>query len=101
MGKRERRKGLRYERELVQQLSTAGINARRMWGSDGRSAGLGREVDLVVEGLTAQARRRARIPAWLKCDTDVVFTREDRGETYVIMPLEVFVKLLKKSNSGE
>lgn len=101
MGKRERRKGLRYEHELIRQLHAAGIDARRMWGSDGRSAGLSREVDLLVEGLTAQARRRARIPTWLKCEVDVVFTREDRGQTYAIMPLQTFIALLQKAKSRE
>ncbi len=51
-----RRKGNRFERELVNELQAAGLRAERAWGSDGSTlttdAGepCGTDVDLLVDG---------------------------------------------------
>ncbi len=99
MPSRSKRKGTGFERELVQEAQAAGLDAFRCWGSDGRSRGYHKDVDLVVAGsVTVQAKRRAKLPAWLKPSDSVNATivREDRGSAYVILPYEQWLLLLKR-----
>ncbi len=90
-------KGNKFERELVDLAKKRGLSAKRAWGSNGRSLGLHDEVDCVIEDYTVQAKRRKSIASFLKCEhTDIVSFREDRGDTYALIPMEVFLDLLVK-----
>lgn len=101
MGNTNRRRGFGFEREVVNLLKSHGFEARRMWGSDGRSAGLPKEVDLVwsfPEGqdLHMQLKRKKKLPQYLRQrDVDATVFREDRGDTLVLLPLESLIALLK------
>tara|TARA_Y100001963_G_scaffold66303_1_gene92414 strand:- start:1351 stop:1686 length:336 start_codon:yes stop_codon:yes gene_type:complete len=85
-----KQKGNRYERELVNSAKRVGLEAKRSWGSDGRSLGLHEEVDLVVEDWTIQAKIRKRIAKWVKPSDfiDAQIVRENNGESFVIMRYE-------------
>ena len=92
-----KRKGNSFERELVNNAQGWGFSAQRAWGSNGQSLGLHEEVDLKIEEYTVQAKRRKTLPKYLKCEhTDIVAFREDRGDTYALMPMDKFLTLLKK-----
>jgi hypothetical protein len=64
-------KGTRYERELVDGAAACGLAAERAWGSNGRALGHHEEVDVLIEGLKIQAKRRARIADYLKPNATV------------------------------
>jgi len=89
-----KRKGNRFENEVVSMAKDHGFTAKRAYASDGRSLGYGPEVDVVVDGIPIQCKRRKRIASWLKPfgDARVVAVREDRGETYIIVPYETWLK---------
>jgi Holliday junction resolvase len=94
-----KRKGNALERELVKDAEAVGLEARRAWGSDGRSMGWGAEVDVLVQGLRVQAKKRARLPSYLHVPegADATVFRENRGETWVLLRWR---DLLDKLNKG-
>ena len=94
-----RAKGTSYERELVNQAALAGQCAERAWGSDGRSRGWAEGVDLHINGCRVQAKRRKKLPAFLKPPegADVVAFREDRGSSYAMLTWEDFLPLLNEA----
>lgn len=89
-------KGNAYEREIVNKARELGLHAIRAWGSDGRSLGLHEGVDLVIEGLTVQAKRRKAIADYIRPDenVDMQVIREDRGESYAILRLDDLLQIL-------
>lgn len=98
-----KRKGNRFERELIAAFTAAGLRAERAWGSDGRAlttdagASCSSDVDLLVEGrLRIQAKRRKSVAAYLKPPegAHVAAIREDRGEALAVLPLPLFIRLL-------
>jgi len=92
-----KQKGNAFEREVVNLAKEFGLKAVRAWGSNGQSLGLHEEVDCTIEEYTVQAKRRKKIASFLKCEhTDIVAFREDRGDTYALMDMNVFLTLLKK-----
>ncbi len=92
-----KRKGNAFERELVKEAQGWGFSAQRAWGSNGRSLGMHDEVDLLIEDVKVQAKRRKTLPKYLKCEhTDIVCFREDRGETYTLLKHKDYLKLLKQ-----
>jgi Holliday junction resolvase len=92
-----KRKGNSFERELVSLAKQWGFHSKRAYASNGQSLGFHEEVDLIIEEYKVQAKRRKKIANFLKCEnTDIVAFREDRGDTYFLMPADVFLTLLKK-----
>lgn len=95
-----KRKGDRFERELVRQAEAAGVPAQRAFMSNGRALGEAKGVDLVL-GLQGewriQAKRRKSIAQYLTPPegADVVAVREDYGDSLVVLPYEAFLDLLK------
>ena len=93
MPNRSKEKGNRFERYIVSLCEQSDIPAKRSWGSDGRSLGLSEDVDLVAnkgnKKYLIQAKRRKSIPNWLQFgNCNLVMTREDRGETIVLIKLK-------------
>ncbi len=90
MSSKQKVKGNGYEREIVKLATEKGLDCSRSWGSDGRSRGLSKDVDIVLENYNVQCKRIKRLPKWLGMtdDISIVLTREDQGETYAIMRLE-------------
>jgi Holliday junction resolvase len=102
MGSKSRSKGFGYEREIVKEFEADGFRAKRAWGSNGRALGLHEEVDIVVHMKTSpdvhlQAKRKATIAGYIKPTPQVMaqVIREDRGDSYAVLPLSTFIKLLK------
>jgi len=97
MSSPSKQKGNTFEREIVNLAKGFGLKSVRAWGSNGQSLGLHEEVDCKIEEYTVQAKRRKKIASFLKCEhTDIVAFREDRGDTYALMDINVFLTLLKK-----
>jgi hypothetical protein len=90
-------RGRGYETEVVNQALAMELDAKRAWGSDGRSLGLEANVDLTIEGYKGQAKRTSRLAHYLKPDDNVDFQvfREDRGTSFVMLRLDVFLGWLK------
>ena len=79
-------KGNNFEREVV--------NDARAWGLEAeRACTIGSEVNR----YTVQCKRRKKLASFLKCDNaDIVAFREDRGGTYMLIPIGTFLTLMKK-----
>ena len=97
-GKAPRRKGFGFEREVVNAAKEAGLFAKRAYGSNGASMGLHPEVDLIIGELNLQAKRTARVAAKFRPTehVDGVVFREDRGQTFVMLPMDTLLELLKR-----
>jgi Holliday junction resolvase len=103
-----KRKGNRYEREVVADAEAAGLDAERAYASDGRSLGEAEECDVLIRRRDAgpvrvQAKRRKTIAQYLQPPegADVVVTREDRGDSLAVVPLTLFLDLLTNQTDGE
>jgi|TARA_R110000822_G_scaffold18842_5_gene61790 hypothetical protein len=94
-------KGNRFEVECVKKAQEFGLEAKRAWGSDGRSLGLHAEVDMVIEDFTVQCKVRKRIAEWIK-PSDTVgelhlqLVKESRGDIYAIISMTHLLRMLKK-----
>jgi len=105
-----RRKGDRFEYEVVHDFQAAGIDARRAFGSNGESLTTAdgercnSDVDVLVAGrIRAQLKRRRSIASYLQPppDVDIAVVREDRGESLVVMRLRDFMRLLHAAIAAE
>ena len=90
-------KGCGFERELVQQATDSGLEAKRAWGSNGEALGCHATVDLVIEDQKLQAKRRKSIPAWLGMSehVDAVVVRADYQEAVVLISWFDYLDYLK------
>ena len=97
MSSPNKKKGTRFELELVKDAQGYGLEAKRAWGSDGRSMGEHEEVDLLVEGFKVQAKRMKALPKYLGLTehVDVAVFREDRGESFAMMRWADWLAYLK------
>jgi hypothetical protein len=95
MPSKSSRKGYAYERELIEQLTKEGFKCQRAWGSDGRSIGVEPDVDIIADDIKIQAKRRKAIPKWLELgNCDVVMFRGDHRESFAVIPVKEYVRLL-------
>ena len=92
-----KRKGNRYERELVNQAISSGVPAKRAPGSNGEAIGEHAEVDLIVGGFRGQAKIRKAIASYITPSEHVDFQvlRENGGTSYVVIEWWNFLDLLK------
>jgi len=103
-GKSSRTKGFGYEREVVNQIKQAGLDARRMFGSDGRSSGLSADTDIYVDGrYSFQLERTKTIRAKYRPTDGTVGSifREDKGESFALIRLDFLIELLKSNREVE
>ena len=98
MPSKSMRKGSGFEREIVNQSLESGLEAKRAWGSNGRSLGLDEEVDLVVEDYKVQAKRRKSIASYLTPSdhVDLVVAREDGAVALAIMTWWNWLNMIKE-----
>lgn len=91
-----KRKGTRFEQDIVAAARALGVGAQRAMSSNGRTIGHCEKVDLVLAGLRVQAKRRASLPAYLGLEEgiDAAVFRQDRGEAMVLLPLRTLLELL-------
>tara|TARA_Y100000310_G_scaffold62248_1_gene57566 strand:- start:247 stop:555 length:309 start_codon:yes stop_codon:yes gene_type:complete len=91
----------------VNQAKEFGLKSVRAYASNGISLGEAEDVDVKIEALKGQCKRRKRIAQWLKPpeSCDIALVREDRGETYVIIEYGNFLEMVSymkdlRSNGG-
>lgn len=94
-------KGTGYERELCDKLASMDIEADRTWGSDGRSRGLDKKVDMVVrESLHWQLKRIKEIPNYLypedKNHVKLIKEEEIDQNWIVLWVFPQYINLLRK-----
>ena len=117
-GRAPKQKGNRIERECVNIAKEFHFDAKRAWGSDGRSLGWSEEVDVEIKidkllyhndgkPFHFQVKGRKKIADYLKPAEEIYgqILKEDRGEIYVTIRykellcllgrLEDYVKLTK------
>ena len=99
-------KGNRLERDVVNKLKESGIEAKRSWGSDGRSIGMSPEVDIVINYLLdektaremkVQCKVRKSIASYLlpPDDCDITLIKQDRGEIYATIRYKDLLELIQ------
>lgn len=93
MTSKSKAKGNRFERYIVDLAIRYGHVAQRAWGSDGRSMGLHPEVDVVINGLTYQCKKRKHIAEFMMPSehVDGQIIMEDYGEPLVVFRLKDFL----------
>lgn len=103
MSAKNKIRGNSFEREVVQKLMGQSIQAKRAWGSDGRSMGEHEEVDIVIDTndtkYLVQCKRRKKISEVVKPNKNVHFQifKEDRGEIFVTITLNQLMTFIKHS----
>lgn len=100
-GRSPKVKGSRIERARVQEAVDCALNAERTWGSDGRSAGLAKEVDIIIKvgGVrwTFQSKgmkKMAKIFNLMDNHVDGIIMTPDRQEPVVTIRWATFLQLL-------
>lgn len=91
-----KRKGNDFEREVVNRAKEHGLDAVRSYASDGRSRGMAPTVDITIQDLRFQLKRRKKIAKYLEEleGTDGQIMRGDGGETIVIITLDTLFMLM-------
>jgi len=98
MGKAQREKGCRNERQLVSILRAYGIPAQRVPLSGGTSYAKG-DVEAEIKGRTWRIESKVRgngfkrLYEWLT-GNDALVVRADRQEALVVLPLRTFCELI-------
>lgn len=97
-----KRKGNRFEREVVKTAEAHGLDAERAYASDGRSLGECEAVDVLIrcpdaDCVRVQAKRRKKIAAYLTPPdgADITVIREDYGDALAVVPLPMLLRLLR------
>lgn len=103
MASKSKAKGNAYERELVKKAIEFGLQAKRAWGSNGLSLGMHEGVDLVIEGIKVQAKRRAKIAEYMipDDDVDVQVIRMDRGQSYAVLRYDDYLSLILQTKQDK
>ena len=89
-------KGNKFERDVVNKAKEFGLESKRAYASNGESLGMHAEVDLIIEDYKIQAKIRNSIASYLvpNENVDAQVIREDRGEAYIVLRLEDWLKTL-------
>jgi len=93
-----KQKGNSYEYEIRNQAKDLGLDAVRSYASNGKSLGKCEAVDVMIEGVTIQAKRRKKLADYMKIPegVDIVVMREDRGKSLAVVPFEKILRLIKE-----
>ena len=100
MSSKQKQKGNRFEYQVRDTFIDSGIDCVRSYGSDGRSLGLDKEVDLLVKHkgseYTVQCKVRKKISTFIKPSDDIYtqIIKEDRGDVICVLRLKDFIDLL-------
>ena len=89
-------KGNKFERDVVNKAKELGLKSKRAYASNGESLGMHAEVDLIIEDYKIQAKIRKSIESYLlpNQNVDAQVIRQNRGEAYVVLRLEDWLKTL-------
>ena len=89
-------KGNKFERDVVNKAKEFGLDSKRAYASNGESLGMHAEVDLIIGDYKIQAKIRKSIASYLlpNENVDAQVIRQDRGEAYIVLRLDDWLKTL-------
>jgi Holliday junction resolvase len=92
-----KRKGNKFERDLVKHATDSGIKAERAYASNGRALGCHESVDVLIGDWKVQAKIRKALPEYLQIPDgcDCVAFRQDHGEPLVLITLWKLLDIIK------
>jgi Holliday junction resolvase len=92
-----KRKGNDLERSLVNQAKEFGLSSERAYASNGKALGCTEQVDLKVENVRIQAKRRKKVADYLQIPdgADAVVFRQDRGDSLALIRYEYLLELIR------
>ena len=95
-------KGNKFERDVVNKAKEFGLVSKRAYASNGESLGMHAEVDLLIKDYKIQAKIRKSIASYLlpNENVDAQVIRQDRGEAYVVLRLEDWLKTISSNTSN-
>ncbi|MCX7726217.1 MAG: hypothetical protein N2053_05160 [Chitinispirillaceae bacterium] len=101
MGKMQRDKGARVEREIVNILKNAGIDAKRV----PLSGSSWMKGDILIQDIyrcESKARKSGfkQIYSWLS-DNDFLFLKANNKKHLVVMDIETFIKIISAKTFAE
>ena len=73
-------KGNTFEREVVNQAKEFGLKSIRAYASNGMSLGEAEDVDVKIENLKGQCKRRKRIAQWLNIQYQRIEAQDERNK---------------------
>ena len=99
MSASQRRKGRAGEQELVNLARSYGLSAERTWQTAQSRDPKVRAQDVTVEGRSAQVKRVARLPRFLKEleYVDEFYIREDSGAWFVVLNASDWWRVLEST----
>lgn len=90
-------KGNKFERDVVNKAKELGLDSKRAYASNGESLGMHAEVDLIIKDYKIQSKIRKSIASYLlpNKNVDAQVIRQDRGEAYIVLRLEDWLKQIQ------
>jgi len=98
MPSKNARRGSDFEREIVRLAREAGFRSERAWGSNGRALGEAESVDVLINDIRVQAKRRKRIADYFNIPpgADIVVVKQDRKELLAVIPFTMLLELMRE-----
>ena len=90
-------KGNKFERDVVNKAKEFGLDSKRAYASNGESLGMHAEVDLIIKNYKIQSKIRKSISSYLlpNENVDAQVIRQNRGEAYIVLRLEDWLKQIQ------
>ena len=98
MPSKNKARGNRLERLVVNQAKEMGIDAIRAYASNGLALGEAEDVDVKISFFKGQCKMRKKIASFMKPpeSCDIALIKEDREDTLVVMRYSDFLHYIKK-----
>ena len=96
MPSKNKARGNRLERLVVNQAKEVGIKAVRAYASNGLSLGEAEDVDVKIGEFKGQCTMRKKIATFMKPpeSCDIALIKEDREDTLVVMRYNTFLDMM-------
>lgn len=98
MPSKNKARGNRLERLVVNQAKELGIKAVRAYASNGLSLGEAEDVDVKIGEFKGQCKMRKKIAGFMKPpeSCDIALIKEDREDTLIVMRYDMFLNMILK-----
>lgn len=101
---KEKAKGYKHEREVLRELTSAGLDASRTFAS---GAGADESGDISLRhntfNFSIECKFYKKLPdqylQTLRADSDILIYKQNYKDPMVLMPLDILVDLLRDSNA--
>ena len=96
MPSKNKSRGNRLERLVVNQAKEVGIKAIRAYASNGLSLGEAEDVDVKIGHFKGQCKMRKKIATFMKPpeSCDIALIKEDREDVLVVMKYNTFLNMI-------